>query len=72
MESQNKFAVFFIESRMVLMGYHYELQLPHIFDIPSIVNEKLSASNKKKLVPRSKFWDFEHFQNIKTISGGWF
>ena len=55
MESQNKFAVFFIESRMVLMGYHYELQLPHIFDIPSIVNEKLSASNKKKLVTRSKF-----------------
>ena len=40
---------------MVLMGYHYEIQL-HIFDVPSIVNEKPSASNKtKKLVSRSKF-----------------
>ena len=49
---------------MVLMGYHYEIQL-HIFDVLSIVNEKPSASNKtKKLVSRSKFWDFEHFQNI--------
>ena len=49
---------------MVLMGYHYEIQLSHIFDIPSIVHEKPSASNKKKIVYQSKFGDFEHFQNI--------
>ena len=44
---------------MGLMGYHYEMQLSHIFDIPRIVNEKLSASKKKiikiKIVSRSKF-----------------
>ena len=40
---------------MVLMGYQYEIQLSHIFDIPSIVNEKPSASNKKKIVSRSNF-----------------
>ena len=30
---------------MVLQGYRYEIQLSHIFDMPSIVNEKPSASN---------------------------
>ena len=66
MESQNKFAVFFIESRMVLMGYHYELQLPHIFDIPSIVNEKLSASNKKKISASIKILRFRAFSKHKN------
>ena len=30
---------------MVLLGYRYEIQLSRIFDMPSIVNEKPSASN---------------------------
>ena len=32
------------------MGYQYEIQLSHIFDIPSVVNENLVLQIKKKSV----------------------
>lgn len=45
MERQNKFVAFFNRKSYGAPGYRYEIQLSRIFDMPSIVNEKPSASN---------------------------
>ena len=64
MERQTKFVAFFNRKSYGAHGLPLWNTITY-FWCTSIVNEKPSASNKtKKLVSRSKFCDFEHFQNI--------